>query len=330
MFSGGTMVTLRYLAIFTIIGSSILPSSLVHAAPDGGSCKSDSDCDGNLDCIHTGFRRKSCAPVTCAKGAAFALLEEGFDAEEYIATIRGKTGLRTNREFVVSLEEDKAPGIGQILANNPPPMMAAFQSNYSACLHPERQLSPYDDGRRLQTPGIESTLLGLMWSAAAGFSYFGKSTWGTNEAMQAQLLSNCLGAFLGVDAGIDFLIQIFNGDASSILSLPEEDDISGKPGTANPGDFQFVPAVTVGPIGIQIGWGVARGPQGGTITEVSIGPSFGFGAGGFTQCFNTLTLFTPPRGTPEPTTPPPTRTPSACPSEVPSIRPTRGFVPARD
>jgi hypothetical protein len=287
-------------------------------AKDGQECSSDADCVGNLDCIRFGFfHGKRCAPISCAKGAAYALLDSGFDADAYIATLKSKAGLEKRLDFVrLGNDIDRMSIIEQTLKVDPPPIKEVFMANYSACLYPEADVSEEeedgdDEGtrralrarsttsaaankkvhRQLQDP---QTQLGIMWSGAALFSYFGKSVWWEQGLFNTdyQFLQNCVGAILGADVGLDLLIEIFNDgfDPTSIFSngLDPSEPGSSERRTRDPGNTVAIPVITAGPFGIQVGWFQEDGPDDGTFVDVSLGPSFGANLGGYSVCFNQL------------------------------------------
>ena len=268
----------------------------------GGICNSDIDCAGNLDCTRVSVFEKRCFPVSCARGAAAALLDYGFSPDGYIADVMNKTGLANEREFL-SLGEDGNSRLTQALASTPPPM-TVFKSNYSACLNPDS-----DTGSRKldEFKGYEFfedyTAYGVMWSVAALFSYFGKSTYWEQdfftETLDLQMVSNCVGFLLGGDFGVDFLIQIYDDKVDNGF-LTELGVGSKETETADPGETQFVPVFTAGPIGVQVGWWREGGPDEGTITEVSLGASLGAALMGFSNCYNEVTYDSPPAPAPAP------------------------------
>jgi len=283
----------KALAILALLAASVAAGD----TGEGGTCKNDSDCAGNLDCIRTSLFSHRCFAVSCAKGAAHAVIESGFNAKEYVATIRGKGGLRSNRDIVSLLRNNDATGGQQVMQAMKafPPPREVFESNYTACLNPERRLAATgnkDGTRGLQTT-ISSTRYGLMWSLAGAFSYFGKSTW-SDEVLgrSLQIVSNCVGGILGGDIGLDFLIQIFDQTLTRRIQGQLDDaangeQIDGEQIDVSINDWQFIPVITLGPIGVQVGWDEERGPDGGgIITEVTLGASLGAAAGGFNQCFN--------------------------------------------
>ena len=161
------MMSPRAFVLFAMSVSSL--SSTVAAVGhvgNGGRCQSDLDCAGGMDCIRTGFTRKNCFAISCAKGAANALLDSGFNADAYLATIRGKTGLRGPR----GVTDKDNHALSDTMRLNPPPM-SVFESNYTACLNPQGE----EGERRLQSN--TETGYGLMWALAPLFTYFGKSAW---------------------------------------------------------------------------------------------------------------------------------------------------------
>ena len=263
----------------------------VESVGAGQSCRSDSDCDGNLDCQRIRLLKKVCAPVSCAKGAAQAVVDSGFNAEAYLDNVKGKTGLK-NRDFA-TLNDADAKTLSAVTREYTPPV-DVFNKNLTACLNP-------GGSSDVESKATQSdTWYGLMWSAAALFSYFGKSTWsekeevrgpGGDSTLQGQLVSNCVGFLAGADVGLDVLFQIRSNDdgnfAPSSLSAENKDFST----TEDVGDSQYVPVITAGPFGIQVGWPADDGPEDGTIfTEIALGPSLGAALGGFNQCFNQATL----------------------------------------
>ena len=260
----------------------------VESVGAGQSCRSDSDCDGNLDCQRIRLLKKVCAPVSCAKGAAQAVVDSGFNAEAYLDNVKGKTGLK-NRDFA-TLNDADAKTLSAVTREYTPPV-DVFNKNLTACLNP-------GGSSDVESKATQSdTWYGLMWSAAALFSYFGKSTWSEKgeradgSTFQSQQVSNCVGFLAGADVGLDVLFQIVSYDddgnyfAPSSLSA-ENKDFSD---TRDVGDSQYVPVITAGPFGIQVGWSADLGPEGGTVTEITLGPSLGAALGGFNQCFNQQT-----------------------------------------
>lgn len=260
------------------------PSAFGDGVASGGRCKSDIECEGNLDCTRVGFFERRCFPVSCARGAAQAILDVGFKSDEYIKEVRAKASLTRNRDFA-TLGDSENTRLTQALASTPPPM-SVFNKNLTACLSPKSDSDGDTRERKLQS-GPEDTRYGLQWSAAAAFSYFGKSTWQEVEGFNTQFLSNCVGFLLGADAGLDVLFQIFNEGANRIVS-----DQQGITITVDPGNTQYVPVFIAGPIGVQVGWFQDEGPDELTITEVTLEPSFGLALGGFSQCYNELTAST--------------------------------------
>lgn len=93
--------------------------------------------------------------------------------------------------------------IAQRMSENPPPT-DVFEKNYTACANP-RQDSDEEDTEQVS---FSRTLYGIQWSLAALFSYFGKSVWTETLGVQTRIQSNCVGAMLGGDVGLDFLSQI--------------------------------------------------------------------------------------------------------------------------
>jgi hypothetical protein len=251
-------------------------------APAGAECDSDGDCAGNLDCIRTGVFEKRCFAITCAKGAAQAILDFGFDSDSYINKVMNDAGFASKTDFIM-MDGDHSTHLSKALAVDVPPMHV-FNENFTACMNPANRLRRLTDGQ-LFPDG--KTTYGLQWSTAALFSYFGKSTWTTNDEILnpgiIQLLSNCFGFLLGADAGVDFLIQIFSDpnslDNGSNSTTKTEQEF-------NPGDTQYVPIVTAGPFGFQVGWFQSTGPTNQTILEITFGTSFGIALGGFSQCSN--------------------------------------------
>lgn len=132
----------------------------------------------------------------------------------------------------------------------------------------------------------------MQWSIAALFSYFGKRTWkeyvvenggilGTDDNRRTRFTSNCIGALVGGDVGLDVLFQIWDFDDGEQGMGPLREDTGGFENT------QYVPVFVVGPIGLQVGWLEDEGTNDGpTIIEVTLGPSLGAALGGFSQCFN--------------------------------------------
>jgi hypothetical protein len=278
----------RFLLAGGLISFFLNSISAQGDAPSGGVCKSDGDCMGNLDCIRTGLFEKRCFPVTCAKGAAQALLDFGFDSDAYVHKVMADAGFASKTDFVM-MGHNASSNLSQALLVDVPPMHV-FNENLTACMNPEsrrrglRKLQVYSDAR---------TAYGLQWSAAALAAYFGKSTWSTIERgilndILVQLVSNCVGFILGADAGVDFLIQIFS-EPDGAFSGADNTTSKQISVTQNPGDTQYIPIITAGPFGIQVGWFQEEGADFQTITEITLGPSFGAALGGFTQCFNEAT-----------------------------------------
>jgi hypothetical protein len=251
---------------FTI---AVLVSSCIFAPVAGQSCNTDADCTGNKDCTRVGLFRKICAPVSCAKEAAQALLDSGFKAEEFIGTVLNQTGLK-ERDFL-NLDEDESTMVLAAVEASPPPI-TVFQDSLAACLGTgtEAEADAGNDAKAMP----DNHAYGFQWSGAALFSYFGKASWNCGACTpgngRVQRITNCVGFLAGGDVGLDFLLQVF-----SDFSLGEERNT------------QCVPVAIAGPIGVQVCW-VNSAPDEGTITEITFGPSFGVALGGFSQCFNNI------------------------------------------
>jgi hypothetical protein len=249
--------------------------------PSGEECDSDRDCIGSLDCIRTGIFKR-CFPITCATGAAQAMVDFGFDPKGYINKVMEDSGMSSTSDLMFMSADDNSL-LSQTLAVDVPPIHI-FNENYTACMNRDTRLRGL---RELFLYTTAQTTYGLQWSAAAFFSYFGKSTWGTvGPATSVQLVSNCIGLLAGGDAGVDFLIQIFS-DINNLISA--RNSTSKATVRFNPGDTQYVPVFIAGPFGVQVSWFAAEGPTTQTITEITFGPSLGLALGGFGRCFNTAT-----------------------------------------
>lgn len=262
---------------FTFNG--VFTSVVSEGVVNGGGCDLDSDCVGKLDCIRVGIFEKRCAPVSCAKGAGQAVLNTGFKPGEYIGNLLGSTGL--SRRSFLSLGETDTNRLSSAMKETPLPR-EVFNANFTACLNPS-------DSRNLQSTSSETdTWYGLQWSAAALFSYFGKVTWKDRivgpcpfcDDVRDQFLQNCIGFLVGGDAGLDVLFQIYTATDGRRNVGPDTES-----------DTEYVPVITAGPVGVQVGWFKDDGgPDGGmTITEVTLGPSLGAALGGYSNCFADFT-----------------------------------------
>jgi hypothetical protein len=298
--------------LFTLLISLLVWNSVADSdSDDGGRCTKDSDCPGNLDCIRLGFR-KQCVPVTCAKGAAQAMIDNGFDAPNYIARLRGKTGLRGSTDFVALAQSDESSTtllVKQAFVDYPPPM-EVYNSNFTACLRPQDPQNPQDpqDTNLLSRQGgpyiptntsrLQATAwTGLSWTASAIFDYHGKLTSFADPErdFSRSLFSNCVGARAGAKFGVDFLIQSFCVNEVCFEEEPTENarnynntPTDPRPVTIDPGNTVFVPILTCGPFSLSVGYFASNFTMG-TITEISFGASLGASLGGFNYCFNSLT-----------------------------------------
>ena len=90
---------------------------------------------------------------------------------------------------------------------------------------------------------------------------------------------------LGGDFGLDVLFQVltansgFDPPTNGTLTLPDGKQSSNI-------NTLHIPVITLGPIGIQVGWFEELGPERATLTDITLGPSLGAGALGFNYCFN--------------------------------------------
>jgi hypothetical protein len=117
--------------------SAIAVFSLCFLSPASGAalCKSDIDCEGNLDCIRVvGVFEKRCLPASCTKGAGYALLESGFDTQDYLAEVKSKAGFTRDREFM-TLSDAEDMKLSDAMKTTKPPM-EVFNNNLTACLNP--------------------------------------------------------------------------------------------------------------------------------------------------------------------------------------------------
>ena len=307
------------LSVLSSYGALATAEGTEELSKSGGVCETNADCEGNLDCTGVGLlQSKRCFPVTCAKGAAAAVVDSGFKADQYLATVKSKAGVNSDREFM-TLDEAGNVNLVKAIATTRPPM-EVFNANYTACLHPEEtrrslQFGGVDDDEFLDKLFEVETLYGLQWSGAALLSYYGKSTWWAKEDIievpdddddfpyddldfNFQQLSNCVGVLLGGDFGLDVLFQIPDENYYKLLTEDiffagqDIDEFEEKPEAPTietrheVGNTQFVPVIVAGPIGVSVGWDQTEGPDSGTITEVTIGASFGAALGGFAQCYN--------------------------------------------
>jgi len=284
----------------------------------GGKCNNDGDCAGNLNCVRLGIQNKRCAPVDCAKGAAQALLDSGFDPDDFIGKVIGRMGLESKYD-INFFDDSTSVSLQAALADTPLPM-DIFQSNYTNCLHPQQE-----EGKaalQARSSDDQLTLVGLQWSVAALFSYFGKSTWFNGEFqgndLELQLVSNCIGFLAGGDVGLDVLFQIWDTDRTTFTEATTQSNSAATTRTAtDPGNSQCIPVFVAGPIGLQVCWFVESGINGAPLLiEVSFGPSLGAALLGFSQCsYNSLTA------TGGPDTPVPTFSPTFAPTNMPSPSP---------
>jgi hypothetical protein len=129
----------------------------------GEKYDSDRDCIGNLDCIRTGVWEQRCFPITCAKGAAKAMLDFGFDSQAYINKVINNTGFASKTDFVMMGDDNSTrDDLAAALAKDEPHMRVCNE-NLTACMNPKETRH-----RRLQGD-LDAPL----------FSCFGKSTWAT-------------------------------------------------------------------------------------------------------------------------------------------------------
>ncbi|CAB9509632.1 unknown protein [Seminavis robusta] len=272
-----------------MLAFTTLISFVLVAGVTAQECSSDVDCPANWDCMGGGpfgLGKKRCFALSCAKGAAQAFLETGFDADEFIGTIRSATGLK-NRDFMgFNADNDKNSLLSEAFASNQP-NLDVFTANFTACANPPTNVRR---GRELQTGLFSLTMTGIQWSGAAAIAYFGKSTWGSSGGVGLQLVSNCLGALIGADVGFDYLIQIVQGTDSTLVDTLSDTSSDTKQNTVNPGNSWMLPFVTAIPLGFQYGVLDASDGSGDySILEISFGPSVGASVLGYTACLNQLT-----------------------------------------
>ena len=148
----------------SFLSLAVATLSLVASA---SACQSDSDCAGNLDCTRVTPFKRACLPVSCAKGAAQAILDSGFVPRNYVRSIQRRSNLRNGDLF--SLSGGESQSLAEAMTENPPPK-EVFEANYTACVNPK---SDEEDAEPEQTFSETLTGYGLQWSAAALFSYFG-------------------------------------------------------------------------------------------------------------------------------------------------------------
>jgi hypothetical protein len=276
----------------------------------GEPCESDGDCIGNLDCIATGVWEQKCFPITCAKGAAQAMLDFGFNSQAYVNKVINDAGFASETDFLMMGDENSTQEyLLAALAKDVPPM-EVFNANLTACMNPkktrrDRGLQTLDEVLTNSVFQDGRTAYGIQWSAAALVSLFRKVTQTTLAVSEAipepdtklDYVSNCIGFLLGGDIGLDFLIQIFSGRQSDFISdFSRSENLTTTKATEiqatefNPGTSQYASVFTAGPFGVQVGWFQSEGPSEQTITEITFGPSFGMSLGGFSQCYNLATI----------------------------------------
>ncbi|CAB9516491.1 unknown protein [Seminavis robusta] len=269
---------------------------IMHDVVSAQECASEIDCPINWDCIKTGAfgglfgkQKGRCSPVSCAVGAAEALLESGFDAEAYLDDIKTITGMTRNRDFMglADADSDTSSLLAEAFAIHPPPLLATFKGNYSACAY----LNNGNLRHQRELNLVGDIWVGLQLSAAAFLSYFLKysvySDAYTNK-LDYQLLQNCVGLLMGADVGLDLLIQINYG----LRSIEEEDPSQQRqrPPYSEDRIYQCFPLATVAVVGVQVCWFQDSGPSEGEVLELTLyGASLGAAIGGYSHCFTTLT-----------------------------------------
>jgi hypothetical protein len=96
--------------------------------PSGEVCDSDEDCTGNLDCIRTGLFEKRCFPITCAKGAAQAMVDYGFNADDYIDRVIGDAGM-SKTDYVLMTSKDSSHLFQAMEADVPPLLKSSTKTS---------------------------------------------------------------------------------------------------------------------------------------------------------------------------------------------------------
>ncbi|CAB9509633.1 expressed unknown protein [Seminavis robusta] len=194
------------------------------------------------------------------------------------------TGMTRNRDFMgLDADSDKSNSLAEAFKLSPPPL-AQFNANYTACAYPTGNLRQ----RELQFSQGD-TWTGIQLSAAAAVSYFLKSTWYEGTLADYQILSNCIGALVGADVGLDLLLQVFQEGSGFAPAISEEEDPSRQITITDTGVFECVPVTTIAIFGIQVCWDQASGADAGQFVEITFGPSFGAALGGYSVCYAAFT-----------------------------------------